>query len=66
MLKFGCKNLVCILLLLSWPWFSGAQSSLLTLNSLDVVTINLYDTTGETDVHINSVLVETGLAEITG
>jgi len=66
MLKFGCKNLVCILLLLSWPLFSGAQSSLLTLNSLDVVSINLYDTTGETDVHINSVLVETGLAEITG
>ena len=46
--------------------FSDSEPSLLTLNSLDVVTVNLYDTTGKTDVHINRELVETQLAEYTG
>lgn len=46
--------------------FPDSEPSLLTLNSLDVVTVNLYDTTGKTDVHINRELVETQLAEYTG
>ena len=49
----------------AYSFFPDSEPSLLTLNSLDVVRVNLYDTTGETDVHINRELVETRLAEYT-
>lgn len=49
----------------AFSYFPDSEPSLLTLNSLDVVRVNLYDTTGEADIHINRELVETRLAEYT-